>query len=96
MSAITTHSIVVAGKDQVSSDLAGETVLLSMTSAHYYGFAGVGARIWELIAEPMRVSDICTTIGNEYEVTPERCEADVLGFLRALDENGLIEVRGGE
>jgi hypothetical protein len=96
MTSIALHSIVVAGKDQVSSDLAGETVLLSMSSAHYYGFEGVGSRIWELVAEPMRVSDICNAIGNEYDVTAERCEADVLGFLRALDEKGLIEVRGGE
>jgi hypothetical protein len=96
MADLSTQSIVVAGKDQVSSDLAGETVLLSMSSAHYYGFEGVGSRIWELIAEPMRVSDVCNMIGIEYDVTPERCEADVLGFLRALDEKGLIEVRGGE
>ena len=86
MTDITRESIVVAGKDQVSSDLAGETVLLSMTSAHYYGFEGVGARIWELIAEPMRVSAVCETIANEYDVAPERCQADVLAFLGSLDD----------
>lgn len=96
MAEITTQSIVVAGKDQVSSDLAGETVLLSMTSAHYYGFEGVGSRIWELVQQPARVSDLCATIMQEYDVTAERCEADVLAFLRSLDGKGLIEVRGGE
>ncbi len=96
MASITTRTIVAAGKDQVSSDLAGETVLLSMTSAHYYGFEGVGSRIWELIQQPMRVADVCATVASEYDVTPDRCESDVLAFLRALDEKGLLEVRGGE
>lgn len=89
------ESIVVASPEQVSSDLAGETVLLSMTSARYYGFAGVGGRIWELLQTPARVADLCVTIQGEYDVTPAQCEADTLGFLRALATRSLIEVRGG-
>jgi hypothetical protein len=92
---ISTSSIVVAAKDQVSSDLAGETVLLSMQSAMYYGLDQVGSRIWELVREPIRVSDLRDAITREYDVEPERCEADVLGFLRELAVKGLIEVRDG-
>ncbi len=94
-SEISTNSIVVAAKDQVSSDLAGETVLLSMQSAMYYGLDEVGSRIWELVREPIRVSDIRDSITREYEVDPERCEADVLDFLRELAAKGLIEVTDG-
>jgi hypothetical protein len=90
---ISTSSIVVASKDQVSSDLAGETVLLSMESAMYYGLDQVGSRIWELVREPILVSDLRDAITREYDVEPERCEADVLGFLRELADKGLIEVR---
>ena len=89
------HSTVVASPDQVSSDLAGETVLLSMTDAKYYGFAGVGSRIWELIQQPVAVSAVCSVITEEYEVSRELCEADVLQFLRDLLAKGLLEVRGG-
>ena len=92
---LTTASIVVASADQVSSDLAGETVLLSMTSARYFGFAGVGSRIWELVAQPVRVADVCTTIASEYAVEPEQCEVDVLKFLRDLVAKELLEVRVG-
>jgi hypothetical protein len=92
---ISTSSIVVASRDQVSSDLAGETVLLSMESAMYYGLEQVGSRIWELVREPIRVSDLRDIITREYEVEPERCEADVLGFLRELAGKGLIEVTDG-
>jgi hypothetical protein len=88
-------SIVVATKDQVSSDLGGETVLLSMQSAMYYGLDEVGTRIWELLGQPIRVSDICDAIEREYDVERERCEADVLGLLRELAAKGLIEVTDG-
>jgi hypothetical protein len=92
---ISMASIVVATKDQVSSDLGGETVLLSMQSAMYYGLDEVGTRIWELLGQPIRVSDICDAIEREYDVERERCEADVLALLRDLAAKGLIEVTDG-
>lgn len=95
MTSIATDSIVVASKNQVASDLAGETVLLSMTTAHYYGLANVGARIWELVREPIRVSAICSVIRSEYDVAAEQCETDVLHFLKDLESSGLIEVSSG-
>jgi len=95
MPAITLSSIVVASRDQVASDLGGETVLLGLRTARYYGLADVGARIWELLREPISVSNVCETIAREYDVMPERCKADVLRFLEDLAEQELIEVRGG-
>jgi hypothetical protein len=92
---LTLSSTVVASDNQVSSDLAGETVLLSLENARYFGFAGAGSRIWELIASPTRVADLCATLVREYDVQPDQCESDVLGFLRALEARGLLEVRGG-
>jgi len=88
-------SIVGATKDQVSSDLGGETILLSMQSAMYYGLDSVGARIWELLREPVRVSEIRDVIAREYDVEIDRCESDVLAFLKELAAKGLIEVSGG-
>ena len=89
------NTIVVASNDQVSSDLAGETVLLSMKTAHYYGLADVGARIWSMVREPMSVSAICDSIAREYDVSPDRCQADVVRFLQELAQHGLVEVSGG-
>jgi hypothetical protein len=89
---ISTSSLVAAAKDQVSSDLAGETILLSMQTAMYYGLDEVGSRIWELVRAPIRVSEIRDAIAREYDVDAERCESDVLGFLRELAAKGLIEV----
>ena len=95
MPTIPRGATVVASPDQVASDLAGETVLLSMKTARYYGLANVGARIWALLHEPVVVSVICETIAREYDVALDQCETDVLHFLEELADQGLIEVRGG-
>ena len=85
-------SIVVAVKDQVSSDLAGEIVILDLTRGVYYGLDAVGAHIWALLQEPRSVEAIRDAILAEYEVEPERCEHDLLALLGNLESAHLIEV----
>ena len=90
---LTVDALVCASDRQVSSDLTGETVLLSLDTARYFGLPGVGARIWHLLQAPVQISEVCSVIADEYEVNPRQCEADTLGFLRQLLAKGLIEVR---
>jgi hypothetical protein len=87
------YSSVVVAKDQVSSDLAGEAVILNLKSGKYYGLDEVGSRIWNLIQEPRTLNDIRNVILEEYEVEPEHCERDLLILLQELAAEGLIEVR---
>ncbi len=89
------HSLVIASPDQVSSDLAGETVLLSLTNATYHGFEGVGTQVWALIQREIRVEEVIDAIVAEYDVERAICERDVLAFLRQCADRGLIEVRSG-
>ena len=93
--AILTSSLVVATKDLVSSDLAGEIVILSLQTGRYFGLDRVGARIWDLLRTPARVADIRDAIVGQYEVEPERCERDVLALLQQLADQGLIEMTDG-
>jgi hypothetical protein len=88
-------SIVVAAQDQVSSDLAGEAIILSLQTGKYYGLARVAARIWELLKTPTRVPDIRDTIVQQFDVEPERCERDLFDFMQHLADDGLIEIRDG-
>lgn len=87
------RSTVVAAKDQVSCDLAGEAAILNLQSGVYYGLDAVGARVWHLLQEPRTVQDIRDTILMEYEVERDRCERDLLALLQELVAAGLIEVR---
>ncbi|NET30808.1 MAG: lasso peptide biosynthesis PqqD family chaperone [Cyanothece sp. SIO1E1] len=86
-------SLIVAAPDQLSSDLAGEAVILNMKSGVYYGLNEIGARIWHLIQQPKTIKDVRNTILEEYEVEPEACDRDLLSLLQELESAGLIEVK---
>lgn len=86
------HLKVVATKEQVSSDLGEDAVILNLKTGIYHGLDAVGARIWNLVQEPKTVSDILNTLLQEYDVEPDRCEREVGVLLQKLADAGLIEV----
>ena len=90
---ISDRSVVVAAKDQVSCDLAGEAAILNIKNGVYYGLDPVGARIWNLMQKPRGVAEIQTAITDEYDVEPERCARDLASLLENLLAEGLIEVK---
>jgi len=94
-STISDRSVVVATKDQVSCDLAGEAAILNIKNGIYYGLDPVGARIWNLMQEPRAVAEIQNAITDEYDVEPERCAQDLVALLEKLLAEGLIEVKEG-
>jgi hypothetical protein len=90
---LSNSSIVVASSHQISSDLAGETVMLNLKNGSYYGLDQVGARVWSLIQAPQPVAAVRDAIVAEYEVEQARCERDLLVLLGELAAAELIEVR---
>lgn len=92
---ISTDTTVVATPEQVSSDLAGESVILNLKTGMYFGLNEVGASIWNLLQQPRSVKEICDQILDQYEVASEQCEQDVLKLLHELVESELIEIKDG-
>jgi hypothetical protein len=90
---VTVQSVVVAVKDQVSSDVGGEAVILHMQSGIYYGLDPVGARIWSLVQQPKSVADLREAVVGEFDVEPARCETDLIELLQKLLTEGLIELQ---
>jgi hypothetical protein len=93
-SELSERSTVVAIRDQVSSDLGGEVAILDLAGGVYYGLDTVGARVWELVQEPIEVSQLQEIMVEEYDADRARVERDVLAFLERLADEGLVEVRG--
>ncbi|HEY9621775.1 MAG TPA: PqqD family protein [Crinalium sp.] len=92
-STISESSLVVATKEQVSSELAEEIVILNLKSGTYYGLNPVGARVWTLIQEPKTVDEIRSSILEEYEIDVDTCDRDIKALLEELATSGLIEIR---
>ena len=78
---VSNYSIIRATQDQVSSDLAGEAVILHLNSGVYYGVNEVGARIWNSIQQQKTVNDLQGMLLEEYEVEPEQLRSDTLPLL---------------
>jgi hypothetical protein len=69
-----------------------ETVILDLESGTYFGLDPVGARIWQLIGAGHSVSSICEVMVEEYEVSREALEHDVLALAQELVTRKLIDV----
>lgn len=67
-----------------------ETVILDLASGTYYGLDPVGARIWQLMNEGQTLAAICDTLLDEYEVTREALEDDILRLTEELRAMGLV------
>lgn len=67
-----------------------ETVILDLASGTYFGLDPVGARIWQLMGEGKTLSEICDTMLDEYEVTRDALERDVIELAQKLSAQGLV------
>ena len=69
-----------------------ETVILDLASGTYFGLDPVGARIWQLMSEGQPLAAICDTLLDEYEVTRETLEGDILRLTEDLLAKGLVSI----
>ena len=74
----------------VFQDLEGEAVLLNFETGKYYGLDEVGTRMWNLLAEHGRLAPVLETMLEEYKVTSEQLEKDLIALLDKLLKQGLV------
>src|ERR1700758_5170480 len=90
--AISSDSVVVAVKSQLSCQVDADTVVLHFDKGLYFGLNEMGTLIWNQIQQPRKVQEIRDAILREYEVSSEECERDLFSLLRELSDKGLVEV----
>lgn len=91
-SEITSRSKVVASREQVSCDLAGEAAVLNLANGVYYGLDEVGASVWQLIQAPATVISVCTALIEQYDTDAATLQSDVCTFLADMMKEGLVEL----
>lgn len=90
---VSESSTVVVAKDQISCNLADEAVVLNFKAGMYYGLNSVAAKVWSLIQEPKKVSEIRDAILAEYAVDADRCQRELFDLLRDLQAKDLIRIK---
>lgn len=73
---------------------AEETVLLNLDSGRYHGVNGSGSEMLEALDEPATPREVAGRVARRLAQPVERVEADVVAFLAALHERGLVETDG--
>jgi Coenzyme PQQ synthesis protein D (PqqD) len=89
---INPDTIITQGEGLVSSQIDGEIVMMSVNNEQYYGLDAVGSRIWELIAQPRSVFEVCETLLSEFQVDRDTCQRDVLKFVEHLYAEKIIRI----
>lgn len=92
MLAISLQSTVLAVRARELSNTGGELVIISPRNGESYTLDPIGIRIWDLLNEPIIVSDIRDALIREFDVEPGQCEEDVLALLRDMATEGLITI----
>jgi hypothetical protein len=90
---ITTDSIVVAAKDQISTRVDDEAALLNLKTGVYFGLDPMGAYIWQMLREPVSVQTLTARLQEDYSnIDAEIVANDLRVFLDQMLEAGLVEL----
>jgi hypothetical protein len=74
----------------IEAEIDDEIVALSIEQGSCYGMNRVASRVWNQLAEPVRISDLCAALIAMYRVDPDVCKRQVLDLLEELRAEGLI------
>jgi hypothetical protein len=92
MESLTASTQIVPTPHATSCEVAGETVILDITSGQYFALNPVGSAVWQHVQKGCTLAVLCEKLREEYDVTAERCEAGVTALLDQLAERGLIRL----
>jgi hypothetical protein len=82
----------VRSSEPISAVTGDALVMFSMEKGSYYGLNDIATAVWQRIEAPIAVANLCADLQQVFDVPLQRCEADVLDFLRKLEAKGLLRV----
>lgn len=82
--------VITVSPDAVFQEVKGEAVILDLARGVYFGLDEVGTRIWQLVQAHGSGRAVFDQMLKEFDVEPERLEADLDDLLQALADSGLV------
>jgi len=76
--------------DLLTAPIDDVLLMMSIEKGSYYSLNSVGARIWELLENPMTFDELVAQLLEEYDIAAETCRLEVENFVNALRERGLL------
>lgn len=78
--------------DALFQEINNEAVILDLASSCYFGLDGVGVRLWQLLEQSPSLQAACDRLLEEYDVSVDQLEKDVVALISAMAEAGLVHV----
>lgn len=74
----------------ISGRLSDELVMMDMDKGKYFSLNPVATRIWDLLADPMSVEELCSLLMEEYEVEANQCQKDVEDVIEKMKKLNIV------
>ena len=71
-----------------------DVVALDRARGLCFGMADVAADVWDILAEPHAISEVCEIICARYEVEAAQCQSEMAAYFQELLTNQLIQIAG--
>ena len=85
-------SKITLSKNVFAQEIDEETIILDSETQEYFSINEIGKVIWSLIEEKKNLEEIKAEMLDMYEVPEEQIEKDLLNFIQALEQQGLIKI----
>lgn len=91
---VLTHNTMLSrSKDILANEVGNDTVMMSIDKGKYYGTNKTGSYIWKVLEQPMTFGDLCSQLAADFNITEDKCAAEVVPFIEQLSNESIIEVR---
>ena len=75
----------------MATDLAeGKVVAMDVDASSLFGMEGAAADIWRLFATPRTPDEVVAALAGTYDVDPQQCRDETLGFIDTLVARQLL------
>lgn len=90
---LTIDQAIAVNGDIVFKEIDGEAVLLDLEQGTYFGLDPIGTRVWQTLVEHGCARPVVAPLLEEFDVTPDTLESDIVKLLGELRTNDLIRPR---
>ena len=73
------------------ADVGEDIVALDVERGFTYGMTGVTAAVWQLLAQPRDLSQLCSELLRLFDVDEETCRSEVSQLIDEMVAEGLLE-----
>jgi hypothetical protein len=83
---------VTISTEALATPIGESLMILDLRSGVYFELEGVGARIWQFIAEEKTPAQIAHLISDEYHIDEATAAADLADLIGELSASGLLSI----